>query len=75
MVNWGIKRLDDYLQRNPNKTYANYYQTVADWIRQELLKRQKAEAEQKEVEQLLVDDTEWGEGELARCLSETFILP
>ncbi len=71
LVNWGLKRMDDYLQRNPNKSYASPYQTVADWIRQEMVKREKKKSALAELDKASGED--WGEGELESCLSEIFI--
>ena len=47
LVNWGLKRMDDYLQRNPDKRYASYYQTVASWIREKMVDDAKAKGEQQ----------------------------
>ena len=58
LVNWGIKRLDDYLQRNPGKTFASYYQTVADWIRQEMVKRAKEEDNGKSIDEWFLSLTD-----------------
>jgi hypothetical protein len=39
--------MDDYLQRNPDKRYASYYQTVASWIREKMVDDAKAKGEQQ----------------------------
>ena len=58
LVNWGLKRMDDYLQRNPDKTFASYYQTVADWIRQEMVKRAKEEDNGKSIDEWFLSLTD-----------------
>lgn len=75
LINWGIKRLDDYMQRNPDRTFASYYQTVVDWIQQEKVKRSKAEADLKAFEDSLVPDEELEGEELRKRLSTIFMLP
>ena len=58
LVNWGLKRMDDYLQRNPDKAFASYYQTVADWIRQEMVKRAKEEDNGKSIDEWFLSLTD-----------------